>query len=312
MTEKQPELSIIVPVYKVEPYLRECLDSILAQTFRDYELIIVNDGSPDKCGDICDEYARNYPEKLHVIHKTNGGLSSARNAGLDVARGEYIGFVDSDDAILPSMYADMVEAARQTDSQVVFTQVLHWDETKKTGRKLSHSLTLHPHRALERIFAWEESVSVWSKLFRRDIIGKTRFRHGLTNEDFPFVTEILLRASKVCILPGGYYRYRVTPGSITNVMRANFFDIFDNVDHVRPMIENTADSALKKTFHRYSLTMHIMSGVKIVKGRHNKTYKHWLRKNRRFILRNSARYILDPKLSMRWRIKAAYSFLHLP
>lgn len=98
-----PTLSIIVPVYKVEPYLHRCVDSILAQTFTDFELILVDDGSPDNCGAICDEYAAK-DSRILVIHKENGGLSDARNAGLDIAKGEYIGFVDSDDYISPQMY----------------------------------------------------------------------------------------------------------------------------------------------------------------------------------------------------------------
>lgn len=97
------EISIIVPVYKVEPYLRKCVDSILAQTFTDFEVILVDDGSPDNSGKICDEYASK-DSRVRVIHKKNGGLSSARNAGIDVARGKYLGFVDSDDYIEKDMY----------------------------------------------------------------------------------------------------------------------------------------------------------------------------------------------------------------
>ncbi len=97
------EISIIVPVYKVEPYLRKCVDSILAQTFTDFEVILVDDGSPDNSGKICDEYASK-DSRVRVIHKENGGLSSARNAGIDVARGKYLGFVDSDDYIEKDMY----------------------------------------------------------------------------------------------------------------------------------------------------------------------------------------------------------------
>lgn len=99
----KPEISIIVPIYNVELYLRKCVDSILAQTFRSFELILVNDGSPDKCGEIC-EYYKELDPRVVVIHKQNGGLSDARNYGIDVAEGRYIGFVDSDDWIEPDMY----------------------------------------------------------------------------------------------------------------------------------------------------------------------------------------------------------------
>ena len=98
-----PKVSIIVPVYKVEKYLRKCIDSIINQTLKDIEIILVDDGSPDNCGKICDEYAAK-DTRIKVIHKENGGLSSARNAGMEVAEGEYIGFVDSDDWIESDMY----------------------------------------------------------------------------------------------------------------------------------------------------------------------------------------------------------------
>ena len=108
MTKHNPKLSVIVPIYNVEAYLRRCVDSILAQTFTDYELILVDDGSPDNCGEICEEYAGT-DDRIRVIHKENGGLSDARNAGLDVATGAYVGFVDSDDYIHPNMYQRLID-----------------------------------------------------------------------------------------------------------------------------------------------------------------------------------------------------------
>lgn len=102
-----PKISIIVPVYEVEPYIHKCVDSILAQTFTDFELILVDDGSPDNCGEICDEYEEN-DSRIRVIHKENGGPSSARNAGLNIAKGDYIGFVDSDDWIETDMYEMLI------------------------------------------------------------------------------------------------------------------------------------------------------------------------------------------------------------
>ena len=107
-----PGISVIVPVYKVEKYLHECVDSILAQTFRDFELILVDDGSPDNCGAICDEYAAK-DSRIRVIHQENQGLSGARNSGIDVARGEYITFVDADDSIEPCLYTTAVKACQE-------------------------------------------------------------------------------------------------------------------------------------------------------------------------------------------------------
>ena len=110
-------ISIIIPVYKTEPYLRKCVDSVLAQTYTNLEVILVDDGSPDDCGKICDEYAAK-DSRVKVIHKENGGLSSARNCGLDVATGKYIGFVDSDDWIDPDMYETLLGLLLRYDADI--------------------------------------------------------------------------------------------------------------------------------------------------------------------------------------------------
>lgn len=309
--ETHPTLSIIVPVFKVENYLKECLDSILNQTFQNFELILVDDGSPDLCGEICEEYKRLHPEKIKVIHKPNGGLSSARNAGLDIASGEYIGFIDSDDVILTSMYEKLVETAVKDKSDIVFSQVLFWDGEKKTGRKLFNNIILSGKEALKRIYKFEESVSVWSKLFKRELIGEIRFRHGLTNEDFPFVSELLIKDIKVSILPDGFYRYRVTPGSITNVMRPSFFDLFENISYVEKLLPQ-GDKELMQNFNNYKLCLHINSGVRIVRYRKNKVYKDWLRTNRKYILKNWRSLVFDKQITLRWRAKAIFAFLHIP
>lgn len=305
-----PQLSIIVPVYKVEQYLRECVDSILSQTYSDYELILVDDGSPDRCGEICDEYQKAFPQKIKVVHKENGGLSDARNAGLEIAVGKYIGFVDSDDKIRQDMYLEMISAAETNNADVVFSQVLTWEEELRNRRQNTHNRVFDGNQALSRIYKWQESVSVWSKIFRKESIGNIRFRKGIINEDFPFVSEVLLHAKKVIILDKGYYLYRVTPGSLTNVFRPNFFDIFDNVDYVDNLIP-CDKRAVRIAFERYALTMHIMSGTKIVKNKKNSEYKEWLRKNRKYILKSWKTLLFDTELTARWRVKALFSFLRL-
>ena len=114
----QPLISVIIPVYKVELYLRECIDSVLAQTYQNLEVILVDDGSPDQCGSICEQYAEK-DNRVCVIHKENGGLSDARNAGIDVAKGEYIGFVDSDDWVAPDMYECLYKASVEYNAEFV-------------------------------------------------------------------------------------------------------------------------------------------------------------------------------------------------
>ncbi|MCH5220424.1 MAG: glycosyltransferase [Muribaculaceae bacterium] len=301
-----PELTIIVPVYRVESYLKECLDSILGQTFQNFELILVDDGSPDNSGSICDEYALKFPEKIKVIHQTNGGLSSARNAGLEIARGEYIGFVDSDDAILPEMYETLLKAMRANDADIVFSQTLHWNKQKKTGINITESHNYSGIEVFIRLLQWEESVAVWNKVFKRDILQSVRFLVGKTNEDFPFISQLLLENPKVTILPDGFYRYRVTPGSITNVLRPAFFDIFQNIALVESLLPKD-ELKLHKALNDYAVTLHTMSVIKIKKIRKTKEYPDWLKANKRFVRRHLANFLFNPHFSLRWKIKALYA-----
>ena len=137
-----PVISIIVPVYKVEPYLARCVESLRSQTLKDIEIILVDDGSPDKCPRMCDEFAKADP-RIRVIHKENGGLSSARNAGLRDAQGQYIGFVDSDDTADPDMYQNMLEIAQREQVDFVMSDYLR---IPASGKPFLKTLEILPGR----------------------------------------------------------------------------------------------------------------------------------------------------------------------
>lgn len=308
MTNPPPRLSVIVPVYKSEPYLEECVESILAQTFTDFELILVEDGSPDRSGKLCDELALKFPDKIKVIHKENGGAASARNAGLAIARGEYIGFIDSDDTILPDMFQYMIESIEKFQADVLETKFIL---PGKDAYMDTDVRFFSGREALIEMLNWRLSTSLCTKIFRREILDGILMDEGHTNEDFRYICDVFLKDAVVCVSPRAFYNYRETPGSVTRVVRPGFFDLFGNLDYLDEKLPQN-DKALRKSFRRYSLTMHIMSGVKIVKGRLNKVYKEWIRINRKFIWKNSDLIFFDKNLSLRWRLKAVYSFLRLP
>ena len=211
-----PKISIIVPVYNVEEYIHRCIDSILAQTFTDFELILVNDGSPDQCGKICDEYAEN-DSRIKVIHKKNGGLSDARNAGLEIAQGEYIGFVDSDDYIEHDMYEKLIEACKEDNSQLAMCgryKVLG-EELKPMfsfkGRKIWQS-----REAIEKLLTWDNiDSSAWDKLFSRNLFEELRFPVGKYNEDIYIMTQIIHQAGKIVHIGDAKYYYFHRLDSIT-------------------------------------------------------------------------------------------------
>lgn len=216
------KLSIIVPVSKVEPYIRRCVDSILAQTFTDFELILVDDGSPDNCPAICDEYAVK-DHRVKVIHKKNGGLSDARNAGLDIAQGEYIGFVDSDDWILPDMYRTLTEKIEAHDADICaigFCELDRNGEVLVTNAVREPLLVLNREDFIGQFFPDNKyfmAVCVWNKIYKRDLFQTIRFPRGVIYEDTFVQLPILDLCQRVAVIGDVGYCYRMErPESIMN------------------------------------------------------------------------------------------------
>ena len=216
-----PTISIIVPVYKVEPWLRECMDSILGQTFRDFELILVDDGSPDGCGAICDEYAR-LDTRVRVIHKENGGLSSARNAGLRIARGAYILFIDSDDFVEANMLQRLMQAADQHSADVVMFNFDTYYPPEHTGWKRagsSFSSAVMSNAEFAAFLAhsdhWPASIAC-NKLYRRQIWENLSFPEGFIHEDEAVIHHVVEQCRTIAIIDDCLYHYRqIVSTSIT-------------------------------------------------------------------------------------------------
>ncbi len=192
------KLSIIVPVYKVEEYLGECVDSLLSQTIDDYEIILVDDGSPDNSGKIADEYAAANPDMIRVLHIDNGGQGRARNFALDIAKGDFVGFVDSDDWVTHDMYEKMYTRAAETGADVV---VCDFMERFADGRESMLPASLQDN--------WLGSAgSSCNKIFRRSLVGALRFPVGLWYEDFYFSALMLLRSKHTEFIAEPLYIYR--------------------------------------------------------------------------------------------------------
>lgn len=224
----QEVISVIVPVYKAELYLRRCLDSILSQTYPYLEIILVDDGSPDNSGVICDEYAAK-DDRIKVIHQENLGVSAARNAGINIACGDWIAFVDSDDYIDADMYAYLLQLAKSADADLVQCDAV------LEGEKGSW------HRC---VFITKEDISVnqwkflasecWGKLYRRSLIGEERFPQGCSlGEDLYFNVHIMVQTQ--CFVAGhqAKYHYIQTEGSLfrSNTSRERIFLCRNIIDH---------------------------------------------------------------------------------
>ncbi|MBQ9408769.1 MAG: glycosyltransferase family 2 protein [Clostridia bacterium] len=215
---QMPLISVIVPAYKVEKYLHRCVDSILAQSYPNIEVLLVDDGSPDRCPQICDEYARQ-DARVRAIHKPNGGLSDARNAGMDSARGEYIAFVDGDDYVDAEMYATLCQALEKSEDKLAicgFKKVT--DEgvlKKKTDMRFAPRLTEDEYW-YQLFFPFRDLGTVaWNKLYHRSLLEGLRFPVGAIHEDEWLVHQYVSRAEHITVVNRCLYYYVVREGSIT-------------------------------------------------------------------------------------------------
>ena len=237
-------VTVIVPVYKVEKYLNKCVDSILEQSYRNLEIILVDDGSPDECGRICDDYAKK-DSRIVVIHKENGGLSSARNVALDVAKGDWILCVDSDDYIHPEMYSRLMKDIIDHDVLLSFCQFNRFKDGGMIEEfSLSNNTSLYsPHDVIFESLVGERWWEAWTKLFHRSLFSSLRFPEGRTNEDYAIMMYIYDLCEKVAVNWNHLYFYRLREGSITtSSINIHKFDQIQNSQEVLSyMKENYID-----------------------------------------------------------------------
>lgn len=235
-------VSVIVPVYNVEKHLKQCLDSIVGQTYKELEIILVDDGSPDCCGAICEEYAKR-DSRIRVIHKENAGLGMARNSGLEIAQGKYVTFIDSDDWIGPDMVEKLLEPAQKENCDLVVSGIVR----EFVGRKRVPSPVSDRVRRIERedicsevllpILGTEPScpqdigleMSVCTNLYKREIIEKNKIRfvseREYLSEDLFFNIHYIMQCRRVMLLPDCFYHYRMNDISLTNVFRPSRFHL---------------------------------------------------------------------------------------
>ena len=208
-------ISIIVPIYNVEEYLPECIESLQKQTHQLIEIILVDDDSQDNCLEICYQYEKN-DNRIIVIHKNNGGVSSARNAGLKRATGEYIGFVDADDTIEPQMYEAMLTNILIKDAQMCVNSMFLINQEKSHNAILNKQIYTKKE-AIKELLHMNFPISLWSCLYKNDIIKDIYLDETIYYwEDFEFQFRILNNVEKIAINNFGYYHYRQRPDSLNH------------------------------------------------------------------------------------------------
>lgn len=228
------KISIIVPVYNVELYLEKCLKSLVNQSLQEIEILIVNDGSKDSSQDIIDQFQHEYPRKILSFIKENGGLSDARNFGIDRAKGEFIAFVDSDDYVSETMFQDMYNLATQYNAEMTICNLQKVNEYGNVTQKLTQ-LSNMPEKII-----LSDHVSVFSdisyfacnKLFKRALFEKKRFKVGIHFEDIELIPQILLQCNVIAFTEKYHYQYLERENSISNSHTTKGLDILYAVESV--------------------------------------------------------------------------------
>lgn len=244
-------LSIIVPVYKVEQYLNRCIDSILSQTYRDFELILVDDGSPDNCGNMCDDIAKT-DKRIKVIHKENGGLSSARNAGLDVACGDYVGFIDSDDWITNDMFEHLISLVDRYNCEIASASYVFSNGETKFKQPNIEVRVFNKKEAL-RYYMLEGMSSrisdypVCIKIYKKVLFDNIRFPEGQLYEDvatnFMLIQEssIYVKSNKIC-----YYYFQDGRSITRSGFKSKDMDVLKVGDQLVTLAKKENDEELLK------------------------------------------------------------------
>ena len=249
--KESPLVSIIVPVYGVEAYLPECISSLQNQTYDNIEIILVDDESPDQCGEICDSYSKS-DGRVKVIHKKNGGAASARNMGLDVAKGEFICFVDSDDIVLPEYIQELYRNISLHDADIAVCGFEKFSKSKK-GEYLKledAGLYNRDKYLLEFLKNWTCSL-LWNKIFRRKVIGCLRMEEGHRIDDEFFTYQVVLNSNKIVVFQEVLYQYRIRKsGVMRNINAYETKLMMDRIEYMAQRYVNIQTKApkLKEAF----------------------------------------------------------------
>ena len=254
--EVTPLVSVIIPVYNVEKYLRECVDSVTTQTYTNLEIILSDDGATDSSGAICDELAAT-DGRIRVIHEENGGLSVARNRGLDIATSEYVMFVDSDDSVSPDIVERLLGIILDTDTDIVISRHPTNVHGQFIEMKNPEDVNVYSREEIVRLFL-ERKIpsSAWGKLYRRSAIGDTRFVPRLFNEDAVFSADFLPKVRKAAYTGVVLYNYRTNEASLTNNFSSKFFDRYSNALLIDEKIAALPfDTSVERRHYRVEMTI---------------------------------------------------------
>lgn len=313
-------ISVIVPVYGVEKYLPKCIESLLQQTCKDIEIILVDDGSPDSCGKICDVYAEKY-EQIIVIHQVNKGVSAARNAGLKIAKGEYIGFVDPDDWLASETYGSMLLCIEEANADLVICGYDYYDEQGQLDENrryiIKENELITQKEVMYRFSDMPPTIrhGVVNKLFKKKILHEQKFKEGLhSSEDVLFLNEYVQKIKNAVVIHQPYYKNLVRPGSATHgglkiesladSFSAHYQMYIDAVNAYPELKNHSLAFLLDVCALKY---VEVKKKAEYLKAKEKKMVESQLKEMKRFIKKNAIKAIFDTEIY--WKTKIWYLIL---
>lgn len=283
------KVSIIVPVYNVENYLEKCLLSLVYQTLKETEIIIVNDGSTDNSQKIIDDFSSKFPNKIKAFGKENGGLSDARNFGLTKATGEFIGFVDSDDYVSKTMFEEMYHLATKHNAEMVICNLQKVDEKGNITQKLTQIPNLPEKINLEEHFSVFSDLSYFAcnKIFKKQLFEKKQFKKGIHFEDIQLIPQLLLQCKTIAQTQNYHYQYLERENSITKSHTIKGLDMIKAINDVQKSFYNSIYSERKEEIEGFLILEGVYSFLAylaFVKDKKTYTFmskelQHFRRKN---------------------------------
>ncbi|MDR2206901.1 MAG: glycosyltransferase [Flavobacteriaceae bacterium] len=255
------KISVIVPVYNVEKHLEKCLDSLANQTFPDVEILVVNDGSTDGSQKIIDKFTAKYPEKIRGFSKENGGLSDARNFGLEKANGEFIGFVDGDDFVSETMFEEMLDLAEKHDAEMVICNLQKVNELGNITQKLPQTPNMPEKIDLAKHFSVFSDIGYFAcnKLFKKDLFKDKTFKKGVHFEDIRLIPQLLLQCKTLAQTQKFHYQYLERENSISKTHTEKGLDIFKSIEDVEVAFEKSDYKNQKTALKNFQILQGVYS-----------------------------------------------------
>ena len=263
---RETQVSIIIPVYNVENYLRSCLDSVLSQTYKDFEVLMVNDGSTDGSGAICQDFVER-DSRFHYFEKENGGLSDARNYGLDRAKGHYITFLDSDDFLFEDYLENLYYASRLSDSDITIGGYCRFGDSNfyfyNDHFKSDSLVAFKDFQAIQYLDSMLDVTFItfstaWGKLFKRELFSELRFPYGKYAEDQFLIWKLYMKADKIYVFNGASYVYRMNPSGLSNIFTLKHLDYIDAIEE---RIKETKDIEGIEIQHSFNMYRYVLQRI---------------------------------------------------